>query len=717
MVPDPRDLLKRSNDALRVRPSCPILAATVRPPMFAAVLGLSVGEGLSALVAAVAAERGVGSAILAAAAATGVVVAGLLPLAWLLDRLCATSGARALAKGLDEALTGGGSTALGWLQGLLAIGAAAAAAVTVSAVFFDHMSPAFARAATVLLTLALVVLLVLSATALRPLSSRVRPSSARAQALDRALAPLVVGAALAVGLGALAGPSYAVAVAFGTTALAAAVAVPWRTRDMGRAASIALVASALSVALLDRLPAGVAEVLVYRTAYASLLIGLGQRVVDRDGDGASPYMLGGDCDDHDPEVHPGARDIPDNDRDENCSGKDATKYRLPHDARTDGALPEPLDLVVLFIDALRPDRLSMAGYPRKTSPQLDALARESVWFRRAYTTAPSTRFAMASLFTGRDVRRLKHRDRGGNDFELLPGATTVAGRLARAGYATTGYTVTYVMQHNRGTGQGFSTWRTPWSMSEWRTIGARKAEVTTEAVLAKLAATPAEQRFFLFAHYYCTHDPFAKYPGFDFGDSPSDLYDSGVAHCDEQLGRVVAALRARPTWNRTAVFVVSDHGELFGEHGLKSHGNSLNEPDVRTVMVARVPGARPRIVDDPVQLHWVAPTLLELAGVHPDKNDDSASLLGTLLRGQSPPKRPLFLFTELERGSMRYSASAVVKWPYKLIRDHRSGTLELYDLAADPGEHRSLVYAKPATAGGLVDLLEAYEAWATPRSN
>jgi len=62
---------------------------------------------------------------------------------------------------------------------------------------------------------------------------------------------------------------------------------------------------------------------------------------------------------------------------------------------------EPHDLVVLFVDALRPDRLSIAGYPRKTSPQLDALARESVWFRRAYTTAPSTRFAMASLFTGR----------------------------------------------------------------------------------------------------------------------------------------------------------------------------------------------------------------------------------------------------------------------------------------------------------------------------
>ena len=665
-------------------------------------------------------------ALLSGLAAFGLLAAPLLPAAWMLDRLCTTPGARALSRGLAEALTGngtdggthggtgGGSAAVAWLLGLSALGLAGGSAFVGSAALFDHLSVPFARAATVVLTLLLGVLSLLCAAALGPLAARVRPVSARALALDRALAPLVVGAALAAGLSSLAGSSYALAMGGGALALAASVAGPWRERATGRAALILSLYGVLVVALLGRLPASSAEVLVYRAPYTSLLLGLGQRVVDRDHDGASPYLLGGDCDDHDARVHPDARDVPDNDLDENCSGKDASSYRMPRDARSELPLPAPHDLVVLFVDALRPDRLSIAGYPRKTSKALDALAREGVWFRRAYTTAPSTRFAMASLFTGRDVRRLRHRDRGGNDFELSSGANTVAAQLAKAGYATTGYTVTYVMQHNRGTGQGFATWRTPWPMSEWRSVGARKAEVTTKAVLDTLAATKPEQRFFLFAHYYCTHDPFKKYPGFDFGGRPSDLYDSGVAHCDAQLGRVLAALRARPTWNRTAVFVVSDHGELFGEHGLTSHGNSLYEPDVRTVMVARVPGVKPRIVDDPVQLHWVAPTLLELAGVRPNKDDDAASLLGTLLHGQRPPQRPLFLFTELERGSMRYSASAVVKWPHKLIRDHKSRTLELYDLADDPGEHRSRVYEEPKLAGKLSDLLEAYEAWARP---
>jgi len=519
---------------------------------------------------------------------------------------------------------------------------------------------------------------------------------------------------LALGLGRLAGASYAVAVACGGASLALAVASPRRfERRRGATLSVSFVAF-LGVAGLSRLPAAASETLVYRTPYASLLIGIAQRALDADGDGASPYLLGGDCDDTRADVHPGARDIPGNGIDENSSGKDAQKYVLPHGAQSKGPLPEPHDLVVLFFDALRPDRLSFAGYARKTSPNIDAFAAESTWFRRAYTTAPSTRFAMASLLTGRDVRRLRYRERGGNDFELLPGATTVAGQLSRAGYATAGFPVTYVVQHNRGTGQGFGTWRTPWPLKDWASVGAQKAELTTDSVLAELASKAPDQRFMLFAHYYCTHDPYKKYPGFDFGDRPSDLYDSGVAHCDAQIGRVLAALRARPTWNRTAVFLVSDHGELFGEHGLRSHGNSLYEPDVRTVLLAHVPGGKKRVVDSPVQLHWVAPTLLELAGLHPSRDDDAASLLGTLLHAEAPPKRPLFMFTELERGSMRYQASAVLQWPYKLIRDDRTHTAELYDLEHDPTEQRSVASVETSLTGKLTDLLESYEAWARP---
>src|SRR6185436_5959014 len=98
--------------------------------------------------------------------------------------------------------------------------------------------------------------------------------------------------------------------------------------------------------------------------------GLAQRALDRDGDGESSHLLGGDCDDTRADVSSAARDIPGNGIDENCSGKDARAYRLPRGARSEGPLPEPHDLVLLFVDALRPDRVGFGGYRRKTSPQL-----------------------------------------------------------------------------------------------------------------------------------------------------------------------------------------------------------------------------------------------------------------------------------------------------------------------------------------------------------
>src|SRR6185369_16122710 len=59
------------------------------------------------------------------------------------------------------------------------------------------------------------------------------------------------------------------------------------------------------------------------------------------------------------------------------------------------------DVVVVTIDALRADHLGAYGYPRATTPHIDALAREATRFERAYTQAPHTSFSIASMLTGK----------------------------------------------------------------------------------------------------------------------------------------------------------------------------------------------------------------------------------------------------------------------------------------------------------------------------
>ena len=69
-----------------------------------------------------------------------------------------------------------------------------------------------------------------------------------------------------------------------------------------------------------------------------------------------------------------------------------------------------------------------------------------------------------------------------------PGAPTVARKLRTAGYQTIGYPVSYVVQHNVGTGQGFQKWETPWPVRTWASVRSRNAELTTNAALQTLAA-------------------------------------------------------------------------------------------------------------------------------------------------------------------------------------------------------------------------------------
>jgi arylsulfatase A-like enzyme len=320
---------------------------------------------------------------------------------------------------------------------------------------------------------------------------------------------------------------------------------------------------------------------------------------------------------------------------------------------------------------------------------------------------------MASVFTGLEVERVPRRAGPGLDFTLAEDARTVAEELRDRGYDTVGFTLSEVAQHIHGIGQGFRVWKTPWQRDD--PPYAETAERTTDAALAYLAT--ATQPYLLFAHYGCTHEPYVKHAEHDFGDKPVDVYDSALAHCDAELGRLFAALEARADRDRTAVIVYSDHGELFGEHGFDHHGTTLYQPDVRVLLMAKVPGGRAgAVVTEPVTLTDIGPTVLALAGARPPSATSAWSLLPYVRGDGAAPSRPVFLYAEVYNGPVHFEAQGVVSGGCKLLRYAPSGTEQLFDLRADPSERHAESQCDGETAGYFRDLLDGWSAYVQPES-
>src|SRR5215468_4082840 len=110
-------------------------------------------------------------------------------------------------------------------------------------------------------------------------------------------------------------------------------------------------------------------------------------------------------------------------------------------------------VIVVSIDTLRADHLPAYGYSRGATPNLDALARESVVFETAYSHCPLTLPSHASLFTGRLPPRTGVRDNIG--FRLKEGQRTLATRFKAAGWRTGAAVSAFVLRSDTGIAQGF----------------------------------------------------------------------------------------------------------------------------------------------------------------------------------------------------------------------------------------------------------------------
>lgn len=374
--------------------------------------------------------------------------------------------------------------------------------------------------------------------------------------------------------------------------------------------------------------------------------------------------------------------------------------------------PEPgVDgLLLVVVDTLRADRVSAAGYPRPTTPNLDGLAARGALFTECVAHAPWTRPSVASLMTGRlptatGLTCHEFRLPKGSCDVLHPELETLAECFASAGFATGGVVANINVDPVFGFDQGFGRYISIPALQAadpaWR-MGRGWLEDTTPAVgdaaIGWLETHGGDGPFLLYLHYLDPHEPYLPEPDdaalFDpatYGDLPEEhrasaaAYDAEVRGVDRDLGRVLAALERLGLRDRTAVVVTSDHGEEFGEHGGAYHGWTLYEEQLRVPLAIVAPGltAPDTVLTDAVGLVDLMPTLLELFDVPAPPGLQGRSL-APLLRGELLPP----LDAVVERGYRPYAGLRRAGGA-KLVVDLEEGTRWLYDLAVDPGELRA----------------------------
>lgn len=386
------------------------------------------------------------------------------------------------------------------------------------------------------------------------------------------------------------------------------------------------------------------------------------------------------------------------------------------------AQPEPPNVILILIDALRRDHVGAYGYPKPTTPFIDELGAGGIVFDDALSQAPQTLNSTASLFTSRIHPFLlwgvehdpvpgvaeERREQWARTPRLAAANLTLAEVLGAAGYQTVALFNNPHHHPTSGFSQGFD-------IARLLDRDADQAYARVDTVAAAFAdwhrtRDPARP-YFAYLHLMEPHNPYrppAEYqelfppgagrhlyangrpsPEFTADDlgTMTALYDAEIRFLDDTLRNLVADLELRDAGGETLIIITSDHGDELLDHGGLGHGKTVELELLRIPLLMAGGPAKPHAgtrVAALVRNLDLAPTILEMAGLETPAEFQGVSLT-----------------TAIDAAG---SATPAPEISHAWIADLRSLTSSEWHCMRDLADDRLTLYHRPTDPRGLTDV-------------
>jgi arylsulfatase A-like enzyme len=411
------------------------------------------------------------------------------------------------------------------------------------------------------------------------------------------------------------------------------------------------------------------------------------------------------------------------------------------------------NIIFIVMDSVRSRNLGCYGYHRKTSPNIDSLAKGGATFLKNFSTNNSTDNSVFSIFSGRHlVKREQHsKEINDNIFyskEELGSFFNSGGKFLQEILKKNNYK-TYCLKYLHGwQKRGFDYYfkegskkqeEKPKNMLDrlrahkktfniiqklyrfssskiiTKYLAAKKIndrskdpadEQATNKAIEIIKKNKGKENFFMWIDYVETHMPY--YPGKfigKFGNHPNAekgvvaSYDEAIFYDDYLIGKVINCLKKEKLFKNTIILFLSDHGESLGEHEIFFDHHGPYDVSFNVPLIISSKDLPVKRIDALTQLEDIAPTVLDLVGIGYDSNLFDGKSLVSLISGKEQKVKDSIFMEEcyLERKIIlrteKYKyIEAKSKKEARCIKCNKvhGGMIELYNLEEDPEEKINL---------------------------